>query len=67
LNAEEARRVLIAVQGDRYHALYVLGLTTGARIGELGRRFRPDLDLDRRVMRVQRDPLLAYIYAMIAG
>jgi integrase len=53
-NAEEAKRFLKAAQGDRFHALYVLGLTTGARIGELGGLFWADLDLDRRVMRVQR-------------
>jgi integrase len=35
-NAEEAKSFLAAAQGDRFHALYVLGLTTGARIGELG-------------------------------
>jgi integrase len=54
LNAEEAKRFLITAQSDRFHALYVLGLTTGARIGELGGTFWSDLDLDRRVMRVQR-------------
>jgi integrase len=54
LNREEAKRFLTAAQGDRYHALYVLGLTTGARIGELGGTFWSDLDLDRGVMRVQR-------------
>jgi integrase len=54
LNREEANRFLAAAQGDRYHALYVLGLTTGARIGELGGMFWSDLDLDRRVMCVQR-------------
>jgi integrase len=54
LNAEEAKRLLTAAQGDRYHALYVLGLTTGARIGELGGIFWSDLDLDRRIMRIQR-------------
>jgi integrase len=53
-NAEEARRFLATARGDRFHALYVLGLTTGARIGELGGLFWSDLDLDRRVMRVQR-------------
>jgi integrase len=54
LNAEEAKRFLAAAQGDRYHALYVLGLTTGARLGELGGMFWSDLDLDRRVVRAQR-------------
>jgi integrase len=53
-SAEEAKRFLTAAQGDRYHALYVLGLTTDARIGELGGLFWSDLDLDRRVARIQR-------------
>ncbi len=51
---EEAKRFLAAAEGDRYHALYVLGVTSGARIGELGGLFYSDLDLSRRVMRVQR-------------
>jgi integrase len=54
LSAEEAKRFLAAAQGDRYYALYVLGLTTGARIGELGGMFWSDLDLGRRVVRIQR-------------
>jgi integrase len=53
-NAEEAKRFLAAAQGDRFQALYVLGLTTGARIGELGGLFWSDLDFDRRVVRIQR-------------
>jgi integrase len=53
-NAEEAKRFLTAAQDDRFNALYVLGLTTGARIGELGATFWSDLDLERKVMRVQR-------------
>ncbi|MCA1727921.1 MAG: site-specific integrase [Actinobacteria bacterium] len=51
---EEAKRFLAAAKGDRYHALYVLGVTSGARIGELGGLFWSDLDLPRRVMRIQR-------------
>lgn len=54
LNSEEAKRFLAAAQGDRFHALYVLGLTTGARIGELGGLRWSDLDLDQRVVRIQR-------------
>jgi len=53
-NAEEAKRFLAVARDDRFHALYVLGLTTGARIGELGGLLWSDLDFDRRVMRVQR-------------
>ena len=54
LNSEEAKRFLTAAEGYRYHTLYVLGMTTGARISELRGMFWSDLDLDRRVMRVQR-------------
>lgn len=51
---DEARRFLSAAEGDRYHALYVLGLTSGARWGELAGLFWSDLDLERRTMHIQR-------------
>jgi integrase len=51
---EEAKRFLVAAEGDRYYALYVVGITSGARMGELGGLFYSDLDLPRRVMRIQR-------------
>ena len=51
---EEARRFLAAAEDDRYHALYVLGLTSGARWGELAGLFWSDLDLERRTMHIQR-------------
>ena len=54
LNLDEARTFLAAAENDRYHALYVLGLTSGARWGELAGLFWNDLDLDRRVMRISR-------------
>ncbi|MBI5281678.1 MAG: site-specific integrase [Candidatus Solibacter usitatus] len=42
---EQAQRFLRSVQGDRYEALYVLGITTGLRKGELlGLKWR-DLQL----------------------
>jgi integrase len=46
---ENARDVirLHLLSDERYHALYVLGLTTGARWGELSDLFYSDLDLDR--------------------
>ena len=47
---EEAKRFLAAAEVDRYHALYVLGLTSGARWGELNGLFWSDLDLERRVV-----------------
>jgi integrase len=36
---DEARRFLDAARSDRYHALYVLGVTSGMRLGELGGLF----------------------------
>ncbi len=54
LSLDEAKRFLAAAQGDRFEALYVLGLTSGMRFGELGGLFWLDTDLDRRMLRVQR-------------
>ena len=54
LSGEEARRFLEAAAKDRFHALYVLGITTGARIGELGGLFWSDVDTEHRALRIQR-------------
>ena len=54
LSLEEARRFLAAAEGERFEALYVLGLTSGMRLGELGGLFWSDVDLTRRVLHVQR-------------
>jgi integrase len=54
LSLDEAKRFLVAAEGDRFEALYVLGLTSGMRFGELGGLFWSDMDLDRRMLRVQR-------------
>lgn len=51
---DEAKRFLAAAEVDRYEALYVLGLTSGARWGELTGLYWSDLDITRRVMHVQR-------------
>ena len=51
---DEAKRFLAAAEGDRYEALYVLGVTSGARWGELAGLYWSDLDLERRVMHIQR-------------
>lgn len=51
---EEAKRFLSAAEQDRYHALFTLGLTSGARFGELAGLYWSDLDLERRVMHIQR-------------
>lgn len=53
-DGEEARRFLEAAREDRYYPLYVLGISTGMRIGELGGLFWSDLDLSSRTVRVQR-------------
>lgn len=57
---EEAKRFLRATEADRYHALYVLGLTSGMRLGEIGGLFYSDLDLDRRTLHVQRSLVTGY-------
>ncbi len=57
---EEAKRFLAATKHDRYHALYVLGVTSGARWGELNGLFWSDLYLDRRVMHIQRALVRGY-------
>jgi integrase len=54
LSLEEAQRFLAAAATDRLEALYVLGLTSGARWGELTGLYWSDLDLERRVMYIQR-------------
>lgn len=60
LNREQARRFLAASEHDPYHAMYVLGLTTGMRLGELGGLFYSDLDLDRGKVRVNRALITGY-------
>jgi integrase len=40
--------------------LYVLGLTSGMRIGEIGGLFWSDLDLDLGVLHVQRSLITGY-------
>ncbi len=50
----EAKCFLATARGDRFKALYVLGMTSGMRLGELGGLFWSDLDPDRRVLYVQR-------------
>lgn len=53
LTAEEARRLLDALEGERLKALFVLAVSTGLRQGELlGLRW-PDIDLGEGVLRVR--------------
>jgi integrase len=56
----EAKRFIAAAESDRHHALYVLGVTSGARWGELNGLFWSDLHLDRRVMHIQRGLVRGY-------
>jgi integrase len=51
---EEAKRFIAAASGERYEALFVLGLTSGARWGELAGLQWGDLNLDNKVMHIQR-------------
>jgi integrase len=54
LTAEEARTFLAAAREDRFHALYVLAITTGLRQGELlGLRWE-DVDLTDGAVHVRR-------------
>ena len=57
---EEAKWLLAAAAHSRYYALYMLGVTSGARWGELNGLFWSDLDLDRRVMHIQRALVRGY-------
>ena len=47
LTAVQARRLLLAAQGDPLEALYVLAVTTGMRRGEVLALHWADVDLDR--------------------
>ncbi len=54
LTPQQSRRLLEAVGGDRFEALYALAVTAGLRQGELlGLRWE-DIDLDRSILRVKR-------------
>jgi integrase len=54
LDAGPAQAFLMAAQGDRLEALWVLALTTAARIGELLALRWADVDLDHGVVVIQR-------------
>jgi len=54
LSPEETKRLLDAARGDPIEALVVLAVGTGLRLGEaLGLKW-PDIDLDRRQLRVNK-------------
>ncbi len=54
LSLEEAKRFLASAEDDGFAALFVLGVTSGARWGELTGLYWSDLQLHRRVMHIQR-------------
>jgi integrase len=54
LNPDEARRLLLAAEGDPLEALYVLALTTGAREGELLALKWADIDLEQGSLQIRR-------------
>jgi integrase len=54
LSPEEARRLLRATRGDRLEALYVLGVTTGMRQGELLALRWQDVDVKNSTVSVRR-------------
>ncbi len=54
LTAEQCARFFEASRGDRFHALFVLAATTGARQGELLALEWRDLDLEAGTMQLQR-------------
>lgn len=54
LSVDEAKRLLRAAEGDRFHALITLGLTSGARWGELTALTWDRIDLDNRTMHITR-------------
>jgi integrase len=52
LSVDEAKRLLLAAEEDRFLALITLGLTSGARWGELTALTWDRLDLDSRTMHI---------------
>ncbi len=52
--------MLTAAEGDRFHALYVLAITTGMRQGEILGLFWSDLDIPNRMVRVRRSLVTGY-------
>ena len=52
LSASEVRRLIEASEGSRLHALYVLAVTTGMRLGELLALRWADVDLGSHVVHV---------------
>ena len=60
ITAPEARRFLEVAKETRYHALFVLALSTGMRRGELLALRWQDVDMDRGVVRIQQAVVRAH-------
>ncbi len=60
LTKDQAKAFLNAAETDRFHALYVLALTTGMRFGELAGLSWESLNLDGRLVRVTRTLVTGY-------
>jgi integrase len=60
MTAPEARRFLETAKETRYHALFVLALSTGMRRGELLALRWQDVDMDRGVVRIQQAVVRAH-------
>ncbi len=54
LDEEQVRKLLEAVEGDKFEALYVLAITTGMRSGELLGLKWEDVDFQAEILRVNR-------------
>ena len=54
LSAKQIKRFLKAAEGDEYFALFVLAVTTGARIGEILGLAWSDVDVRRGQLTIQR-------------
>jgi integrase len=54
LTSRQVRKILKAARADRYEALFILGLTTGARQGELFGLLWGDVDLERGTIQIRR-------------
>jgi integrase len=54
LTPQQTKRLLEAVGGDRFEALYALAVTAGLRQGELLGLKWEDIDLDRSILQVRR-------------
>ena len=53
-NAEESKKFLVAVEGDRLEALFVVAVGVGLRKGEVLGLYWNDIDLERSQLRVRR-------------